>query len=165
MHLEELHNVRSFFGGPLHPYKRLLCVTESKVGVEECGRGHVALLRSAAKLVHNLQSRRAATTASVSPGEYPQHARAAIGQRCRFFQCSDRFIELLRTDKREAQAPESHRIGGLFYQLPSQFPNRLVVTPRVEKDPPDPNAVRRQGVEFLRPPGPRQCFLASALAY
>jgi hypothetical protein len=37
MYFEELHDVRSFFGGTFQSYKCLLRVTEPEVSVEECG--------------------------------------------------------------------------------------------------------------------------------
>jgi hypothetical protein len=84
-------------------------------------RNAVAFLHSPPKFVNKLQSLYAATTVCVSSGERSQHRRAAIGQRCRFFQCSDRLIELLGADKREAKRPRSQRIVGLCFQPLPKF--------------------------------------------
>ena len=165
MYFEVLHDVRSFFGGTFQPYKCLLRVTEPEVGVEECGRRHIALLPSPLKFVDNLQRLRAAATVSVCPDEDAQHSWVAIGKRCRFFQCTDRFIELLGSDKCEAERPQSLRIIGICCQISPHLTNRLIITPRKKKDPADVNAVKCQRIEFLGPSGPSQCFLAPALTY
>src|SRR5258707_4262650 len=96
--------------------------------------------------------------------EHAQHSRAAVRKGSGFFQCPDRFVELLGADKRKSKEPQSHWILRFHGQRSAQFPNGLIVAVSLKEDPGDLSGVKSLRVEFLRPSRPVQRLVSSALA-
>ena len=166
MHFEKLHDVRSLFGGSLHPYKCLFSVTESQVGIKKRGRRDVPGFSSPVEFVEKTKRFRVRAAARLH-----RHARASpstaelrSGKGSGALQSCDSFIETFGPDKHKSKKPQCHRILRFYDQRRAQFPNGLIVAVSLKQNPANLSAVKCPRVEFLCPSGRSQRFLSPPLA-